>query len=39
VALRQLRDLAGRGPLTLLTATRVLATSHVAVLADLLTGG
>jgi uncharacterized protein YeaO (DUF488 family) len=38
-ALRHLRDLAGRGPLTLLTATRVLATSHVAVLADLLTGG
>ncbi|MEV6208441.1 DUF488 family protein [Kitasatospora sp. NPDC051914] len=35
-ALAHLRELAGRGPLTLLTATREADRSHAAVLADLL---
>lgn len=38
VALTDLRDAAERGPLTLLTATRDLATSHARVLSDLLDG-
>ena len=35
-ALAHLRELAARGPLTLLTATREAGTSHAAVLAELL---
>jgi len=38
-ALRHLRELAGDGPLTLLTATKDPAISAAAVLADLLRGG
>jgi uncharacterized protein YeaO (DUF488 family) len=38
-ALRELRELAGKSALTLLTATRDLDHSHVAVLADLVVGG
>ncbi|MCU7825890.1 DUF488 domain-containing protein [Kitasatospora sp. DSM 101779] len=37
-ALDHLRDLAGRGPLTLLTASREVAISHAAYLAELLNG-
>jgi len=38
-ALAHLRELAGDGPLTLLTATKDAAHSQAAVLADLLEGG
>ncbi|WP_431677408.1 DUF488 domain-containing protein [Kitasatospora sp. KL5] len=37
-ALAHLRDLAARGPLTLLTATREADLSHAAALAELLSG-
>ncbi|GAB7034632.1 DUF488 family protein [Streptomyces platensis subsp. malvinus] len=38
-ALERLRELAGQGPLTLLTATKEVPLSHVAVLAEVLRKG
>ncbi|MFJ9850975.1 DUF488 domain-containing protein [Streptomyces sp. NPDC101150] len=38
-ALTRLRELAGEGPLTLLTATKEVGQSHVVVLLDVLRGG